>query len=117
MSQPIAVVIGATGGQGGSVVDSFLADGTYRVRGVTRNINSTNAQALKKRGVDVVTADLNDQASLVQAFKVAIQYCLQDYADTPRTLLSYLQSRTFLSLSQRKGRNTLCKSSPRREST
>ncbi|KAN0115552.1 NmrA-like family protein-like protein [Hyaloscypha variabilis] len=71
MSQPIAVIIGATGGQGGSVVDSFLKDGKYQVRAVTRNVNSANAQALHKRGVEVVTADLNDQASLIQAFKGA----------------------------------------------
>jgi hypothetical protein len=73
MSQPIAVIIGATGGQGGSVVDSFLKDGKYQVRAVTRNVNSANAQALHKRGVEVVTADLNDQASLIQAFKVIDQ--------------------------------------------
>jgi uncharacterized protein YbjT (DUF2867 family) len=70
MSKPVAVIIGATGGQGGSVVDSFLQDGTYQVRGVTRNVNSANAQALHKRGVEVVTANLNDEASLIAAFKV-----------------------------------------------
>jgi len=83
MSQPIAVIIGATGGQGGSVVDSFLADGNYRVRGVTRNVNSANAQALHKRGVDVVAADLNDQASLVEAFKVDNQEPLHSIILTP----------------------------------
>jgi uncharacterized protein YbjT (DUF2867 family) len=71
MSKPIAVIIGATGGQGGSVVDSFLKDGTYQVRGVTRNVNSENAQALAKRGVEVVTGDLNNEASLWEAFKVS----------------------------------------------
>lgn len=71
MSKPVAVIIGATGGQGGSVVDSFLQDGTYQVRGVTRNVNNANAQALHKRGVEVVTANLNDQASLIEAFKGA----------------------------------------------
>lgn len=70
MTKPIAVIIGATGGQGGSVVDTFLQDGTYQVRGVTRNVNSANAQALSKRGVEVVTADLNNEASLVEVFKV-----------------------------------------------
>ena len=71
MSKPIAVIIGATGGQGGSVVDSFLKDGTYQVRGVTRNVNSENAQALAKRGVEVVTGDLNNESSLKEAFKVS----------------------------------------------
>jgi len=70
MSKPIAVVVGATGGQGGSVVSTFLKDGTYHVRGITRNIHSEKAQALGKRGVEVVSGDLNDKASLVEAFKV-----------------------------------------------
>jgi uncharacterized protein YbjT (DUF2867 family) len=70
MSKPIAVIIGATGGQGGSVVDSFLKDGTYQVRGVTRNVQSDKAVALRQRGVEVVTGDLNDQSSLTEAFKV-----------------------------------------------
>jgi CheY-specific phosphatase CheX len=70
MSKPVAVIIGATGGQGGSVVNSFLKDGTYAVRAVTRNVNSEKAKALHARGVEVVTADLNDVTSLVQAFQV-----------------------------------------------
>jgi hypothetical protein len=69
MTKPIAVISGATGGQGGSVVDSFLRDGTYQVRAVTRNVNSEKAVSLRQRGVEVVTGDLNDQSSLVEAFK------------------------------------------------
>lgn len=70
MSKPIVVVIGATGGQGGSVVTSFLNDGAYQLRGVTRNVNSVKAEALKARGVDLVSADLNNIDSLISAFKV-----------------------------------------------
>lgn len=71
MSKPIAVIVGATGGQGGSVVNSFLQDGTYQVRAITRNANSEKAAALRERGVEVVSGDLNDQSSLIQAFKDA----------------------------------------------
>jgi len=71
MSKPIAVIVGATGGQGGSVVSSFLQDGTYQVRGITRNANSEKAVALRKLGVEVVSGDLNDESSLAQAFKDA----------------------------------------------
>lgn len=70
MTKPIAVIVGATGGQGGSVVKSFLADGTYSIRGLTRNTKSPKAQELQAQGVEVVTGDLNDQASLIEAFKV-----------------------------------------------
>jgi len=70
MTKPVVVVIGATGGQGGSVISSFLSDGNYSVRGITRNTQSEKAKTLHAKGVEVVSADLNDQASLVEAFKV-----------------------------------------------
>jgi len=72
MSKPIVVVIGATGGQGGSVVTSFLEDGFYQVRGVTRNVNSAKAKALKARGVEMASADLDNIESLIIAFKVSL---------------------------------------------
>jgi len=72
MSKPIVVVIGATGGQGGSVVTSFLEDGFYQVRGITRNVNSAKAKALKARGVELVSADLDNIESLTIAFKVSL---------------------------------------------
>jgi len=69
MTKPIVTIIGATGGQGGSVVSSFLADGKYAVRAITRNPQSEKGKALQAKGVEVVSADLNNQASLVEAFK------------------------------------------------
>jgi uncharacterized protein YbjT (DUF2867 family) len=57
MSQPLILVFGATGAQGGSVVDSLLKTGAYAIRAVTRNPQSENAQALAKRGVEVVQGD------------------------------------------------------------
>lgn len=68
---PILTVLGATGSQGGSVVNSALTEGVYKVRAVTRNVNSDKAKALAARGVEVVTADLNDQKSLVRVFEVS----------------------------------------------
>jgi hypothetical protein len=67
----IAVIVGATGGQGGSVVSAFLEDKTFKVRGITRNPESKKAKDLAARGVEVVRADLNDEASLVKAFEGA----------------------------------------------
>ncbi|KAK6615420.1 hypothetical protein ACHAPC_011034 [Botrytis cinerea] len=65
----ILTVIGATGAQGGSVVASALKSGYYKVRGVTRNVESAAAKALTAKGVEMVTADTNDVASLVKAFE------------------------------------------------
>ena len=68
---PILTVVGATGAQGGSVVDAALKAGVYKVRAITRNTSSEKAKALAARGVEVVKADLNDLASLVGAFQVS----------------------------------------------
>lgn len=68
----LAVVVGATGTQGGSVVQAFLESGRYQVRGLTRNTNGIKARELGAQGVEVVRADLNDVESLISAFKVRI---------------------------------------------
>ncbi|MBD3944871.1 NmrA/HSCARG family protein [Nocardioides ganghwensis] len=63
----LIVVTGATGRQGGAVARHLLADG-WRVRGVTRSAGSAAARELARRGVEVVTADMGDLASLGRAF-------------------------------------------------
>ncbi len=77
---PIITVIGATGVQGGSVVDAALKSGLYQVRAITRGVNSDKAKALEARGVEIATADLNDEQSLIKAFDVSIpSYRYQSY--------------------------------------
>lgn len=66
-TQPVAV-IGATGQQGGSVVDALLAEG-QAVRALVRDPSSAAARALGARGVDVVAADQEDGASLDQPLR------------------------------------------------
>ncbi|EXJ90191.1 hypothetical protein A1O1_03290 [Capronia coronata CBS 617.96] len=68
MSPKLIVVVGATGTQGGSVVDTFLKDPEWKVRGLTRNTSSASAEKLRTRGVEVVSANLGDPSSLVAAF-------------------------------------------------
>ncbi|BDA46618.1 NmrA-like family domain-containing protein 1 [Coccomyxa sp. Obi] len=62
------VVTGATGAQGGGVVDALLSAGNRKIRAFTRNTASSSAQDLAERGVEVVRADLSDTASLTKAF-------------------------------------------------
>ncbi|EJD00672.1 NmrA-domain-containing protein [Fomitiporia mediterranea MF3/22] len=69
--KPLIAVVGATGAQGGSVVQYLLndPDHTFRVRALTRNVDSPKAKALAESAVEVVKADLNDVNSLKKAFE------------------------------------------------
>ncbi|KAF4338397.1 hscarg dehydrogenase [Fusarium beomiforme] len=64
----LIVVTGATGMQGSGVIDALSANPDWKIRGVTRNTSSPKAQALIKRGVEMVAANLDDQDSLTKAF-------------------------------------------------
>lgn len=65
----IITVFGATGQQGGAVARALVAAGTFKVRAVTRNVDSEKAKALSKAGVDVVKADIDDRVSVDAAVK------------------------------------------------
>jgi uncharacterized protein YbjT (DUF2867 family) len=66
----ILVVFGATGQQGGSVVNYVLNDPElsqkYKIRAITRDVNSEKAKQLKEK-VEVVYGDVLDRASLETA--------------------------------------------------
>ncbi|SDS52801.1 NmrA/HSCARG family protein [Actinoplanes derwentensis] len=66
----VITVLGATGRQGGSVVRAIAADpdGGFTARAVTRDKNSAKAKELGDLGVEVVEADLDDEAGLRRAF-------------------------------------------------
>jgi uncharacterized protein YbjT (DUF2867 family) len=66
MQGPFAV-LGATGAQGGAVVAALLERGA-QVRGITRRTDSPAALRLVDAGVEVVAADLSDEASVAAAF-------------------------------------------------
>lgn len=66
--KPIVTVLGATGAQGGSVVDHLLKSGKFRVRAVTRKVGEEKAKRLAAEGAEVVEGDFNNKSSLVKAF-------------------------------------------------
>lgn len=68
--QKLIAVVGATGSQGGGLVRAILndPDGGFAVRAITRDVNSPSAQALAALGAEVVSADLDDEASVQAAF-------------------------------------------------
>lgn len=69
MSKIIAIV-GATGNQGSSVVNTFLSSPeSWTVRALTRDPSSAAAQALAAKGCQVLRIDLEDPATLEDAFR------------------------------------------------
>ncbi|KAI1350048.1 hypothetical protein F5Y01DRAFT_165072 [Xylaria sp. FL0043] len=64
----LLTVFGATGQQGGALIDHILATPTlssqFALRGVTRDASKPAAVALRERGVDIVEADLNIPSTL-----------------------------------------------------
>lgn len=62
------LVVGATGNQGGAVVDALLEmDKPYDIRGLTRDAESAAARELSERGVEMVEGDLEIKESLREA--------------------------------------------------
>ena len=49
----------------------FISESSWKVRGITRNPKSSNANAFAEKGVEIFRADLNDTSSLVAAFQGA----------------------------------------------
>ena len=66
----VVAVLGATGKQGGGLVNAILEDpdGPFTVRAITRDAGSAKAVELAARGAEVVEADLDDVDSLRRAF-------------------------------------------------
>ena len=62
------LVGGATGRQGNAVVDELLMRG-YKVRGLTRNLESKRAQRVTAKGIELVRGDYGDPDSLRAAMQ------------------------------------------------
>jgi uncharacterized protein YbjT (DUF2867 family) len=72
-TRPVIAVIGATGAQGGGLVEAILADPRHEfaVRALTRKPDSPAARALAARGAEVVYCDLDAPDSIAAAFAQA----------------------------------------------
>src|ERR1700746_2328946 len=65
-SKRTILITGATGNQGGAVVQALQGTG-FHLRGLTRTPDGERAAALARHGVDVVKGDLDDEATLRRA--------------------------------------------------
>ncbi len=80
----IIAVVGATGAQGSGLVRAILADpaSPFKPRALTRNVQSDKARALAAAGAEVVSADLDDPATLRRAFDGAYgAFCVTFFWD------------------------------------
>ncbi|KAJ5666625.1 hypothetical protein N7462_011034 [Penicillium macrosclerotiorum] len=91
----LLVVFGATGQQGGSIIDFVLNDSNlskeYSIRAITRDVSRPAAQSLQKRGVEVVAGDVDQPSSL----PVALSNAHTIFLATTSTYDDHLKSREF----------------------
>ncbi|CAB4398182.1 unnamed protein product [Rhizophagus irregularis] len=71
VQKPLVVVSGATGAQGGSIANSLLDTGRYKVRALTHNTNSDKAKALASKGAEVVKFDITVKEDIKSALSGA----------------------------------------------
>jgi uncharacterized protein YbjT (DUF2867 family) len=81
----LILVCGATGSQGGAVTRRLLDRG-FRVRGLTRNPQKPEAQALAEQGAEVVQGDMEDRSSIDRVLEGAygVFFCAELLGDRLR---------------------------------
>jgi len=69
--KPLITIVGVLGKQGRSAARTLLQSGRYRVRGITRRMESPEAFSLIEQGVELVSIplDLGYQKDFVEAFR------------------------------------------------
>jgi len=70
-NKPLITITGILGKQGRSAAHTLIQSGRYRVRGITRRVNSPQALKLAEQGVELVSLplDLGYKKKFVEAFK------------------------------------------------
>ena len=124
-SKKIITVFGATGAQGGSVVNIFLNDpklkSNWAVRAVTRDTTKESSKKLERQGAEVVSvrspllhrpgllliamqADNNDKSSLVTAMTgAAAVFAVTNYWEKMDDKLETQQGKNLVDAAKRTG--------------
>lgn len=69
-SAPLVVVFGATGTQGGSVIEHLAASKKpYRIRAITRDPSKPSGKKLQEKGCEVVKAEMGNETEVDQVVK------------------------------------------------
>lgn len=104
-SKKILVVFGATGKQGGSVINSILEDpksaAQFSIRAITRDPSKPGAQALTKRGVECFSANFEDKESLRAALKGAYAvFAVTNFWENPKADVEIQQGKNIADVSK-----------------
>ena len=70
-NEPLITIVGALSKQGRSVAHTLLQSGRYRVRALTRRVDSPEAQNLARQGAELITVkvEVGHKKDLVDAFR------------------------------------------------
>ena len=82
----LVTIVGATGAQGGAVLRALLGNNEYRIRGLTRDVNSDKAKAVQQLSdeIEMVQCDLNSTDDVQRAFEGSWAiYALTDFWAQP----------------------------------
>jgi uncharacterized protein YbjT (DUF2867 family) len=83
----LILVFGATGSQGGSVIDHCLKSGKFRLRALVRDKNAESATKLTSLGVEIVEGDMSKPNSIPDSIFDGVHgvFLLTDYWDPSMT--------------------------------
>lgn len=101
------LVIGATGQQGGGVIEALLASGRtdLNIRALTRNPASSAAKNLTNRGVKLYQGDLENRDSLVAALSdVDAAYLVTDFRGPGDVEGEFQQGKNFVDAAKETGK-------------
>ncbi|ERF69208.1 hypothetical protein EPUS_01165 [Endocarpon pusillum Z07020] len=101
-------VFGATGNQGGSVIASVLSNpqlsSEYKLRGITRDPSKPNAKKLSEKGVEMVSADMNDPDALRKAISgSSAVFCVTNYWESMSKETEVKQGKNVADISKEAG--------------
>lgn len=103
----IILVTGATGQQGGAVIDALCTSKTFKqhtIRALTRNPASKAARSLAERGIQIVQGDLEHKDGLQNALAgVEAAYLVTDFRGKNDVAGEVEQGKTFIACAQQSG--------------
>lgn len=99
MSSPVVFVCGATGNQGGALIQNLAQHG-IKIHAITRNINSPAAQRLQSQGVFILEGDFDNQESLKKSMSGCTTLFLNLSPNHTKSTAEVEQAKKILAIAQ-----------------